>query len=329
MADPKYEEYKNPAGLRISNFKKNMNAAGIYDRRDIDWFDKFNRFGYIDPFNTLTHTKEYLFFTKPDLHLFKDSESNYLNPELENIPLFIEMKNNYRVVLEQLQSSCSRSNGPFIKVLTNSIKNTLDVPTLTARTIETSATIYGTKQNYRGASSGDEDFEFSLEFEDTKYLELYMLFKCWDEYSRRKILGLVSPPRDSYIINKVLHDQIAIYKFIVGEDNETIIYFAKGFGCFPMGVPREAFSDMDKNGGLIYSIPWKCFVIEDMNPLILKDFNILVSNYMRSTKDIPLYDKINQMPNSDWVSLPYIYQDTSGDLAPDFKKSTYKLRWRD
>jgi len=320
--------YSNPIGINLASFKREINAAGIYDRSDIDWLDKFSRFEYIDPYNPVTHAKEYLFFTKPDLHLFRNSSSGSLNTELENIPFFMEMFKNYKPILEQLQESCSGSNGPFIKILSNSVKNTLDMPTLTAKTIETSATIYGTKQSYRGGSSGDEDNDFSLEFEDTKYLELYMLFKCWDEYSRRKVLGLVTPPDDSYIINKILHDQIAIYKFIVGEDGETIIYYAKVFGCYPTGVPREAFSDMDKNGGLVYSIPWKSFVIEDMNPLILKDFNRLVSRYIPSTKDIPLYDKRNNISNSMWVTIPYIYETLSGDFNPTHKKYNYKLRWR-
>ncbi|MCK9198054.1 MAG: hypothetical protein M0P49_00430 [Bacilli bacterium] len=323
-----YTSYKNSVGINLSNFKRDINAAGIYDRRDLEWFDKFNRFGYIDPYNTVNHAKEYLFFTKPDLHLFKNSSSSSLNTELENIPFFMEMKKNYKPVLEQLQESCSSSNGPFIKILSNSVKNTLDMPTLTAKTIETSATIYGTKQNYRSMSTGDEDHEFSLEFEDTKYLDLYMFFKCWDEYSGLKALGLVTPPDDNYIINKILHDQIAIYKFIVGEDGQNIIYYSKGFGCCPTGVPREAFSDMDKNGGLIYSVPWRAFVIEDMNPLILKDFNKLVSGYMSSTSDMPLYDRTNHLPNSKWATIPYIYESRSGDLDPTYRRYNYKLRWR-
>ncbi|MCK9198665.1 MAG: hypothetical protein M0P49_03590 [Bacilli bacterium] len=320
--------YSNPININLSNFKRDINAAGIYNRRDVEWFDKFNRFGYIDPYNTVNHAKEYLFFTKPDLHLFKNSSSSSLNTELQDVPFFIEMIKNYKPVLEQLQESCSGSNGPFIKILSNSVKNTLDMPTLSAKTIETSATIYGTKQSYRGGSSGDEDNDFSLEFEDTKYLDLYMFFKCWDEYSRRKVLGLVTPPKDSYIIDKILHDQIAIYKFIVGEDGETIIYYGKSFGCYPTGVPREAFSDMDKNGGLVYSVPWKSFVIEDMNPLILKDFNKLVSDYIPSTRDIALYDRTNKLPNSEWATIPYVYESLSRTLDPHYRKSNYKLRWR-
>ncbi len=324
----RYTGYTNPIGINLANFKRDMNTAGIYNRSDVEWFDKFNRFGYIDPFNTITHAKEYLFFTKPDLHLFRNSSSSSLNTEIQDYPFFMEMIKNYKPILEQLQESCSNSNGPFIKILSNTVKNTLDMPTLTAKNIETSATIYGTKQTYRGGSSGDEDHEFSLEFEDTKYLDIYMFFKCWDEYSRLKVLGLVSPPDDDYIINKILHDQIAIYKFIVGEDNKTLIYYAKAFGCNPTGVPREAFSDMDKNGGLTYSVPWRSFMIEDMNPLILKDFNELVSKYIRSYNDIPLYDRTTHLPNSKWVTIPYIYEKMSGDLDPGYRRYNYELRWR-
>ena len=39
------------------------------------WYTKFNRFGYINPYNE-TANREYLFFTKPDLNIFSDDKDN-------------------------------------------------------------------------------------------------------------------------------------------------------------------------------------------------------------------------------------------------------------
>ncbi len=325
MARPEDNEYVNSAGIKLEDFKKAINASGIYNRSETDWFNKFNRYGFIDPYSSVSHTTEYLFFTKPDLHLYKGDSTSGINPEIAHYPFFNEMKKNYNRVLQQLQSSAG--TGKFINVLSNSVKNTLDIPTLTAKISETSSTIYGTKLSYRMGSSGDEELDFSLEFEDTKYLDLYMLFKCWDEYNQKKALGLVSP-KDDYVINKILHDQIAIYKIVVGEDGKTIIYYAKLYGCYPTSVPREAFSDMNSSGGLRYSVPWKAFAIEDMDPLILRDFNKLISSTVKGTKhDLPLFDRSNGCSNTTWATSPYVYERLNmANFDP--RQYKYELRWR-
>ena len=41
-----------------SDVKGLIMANGIYDRYDMEWYRKFTRFGIIDPYNTLTTTKE-------------------------------------------------------------------------------------------------------------------------------------------------------------------------------------------------------------------------------------------------------------------------------
>ena len=36
-------------------------SNAIYDRYDMDWYKKFSRFGIIDPYNTVSTTREYVF----------------------------------------------------------------------------------------------------------------------------------------------------------------------------------------------------------------------------------------------------------------------------
>lgn len=311
-------------------FYRLLNSSGIYNRNDIAWYTKFNRFGCVDPYNVVSTTREYLFFTKPNLHLFRGKDSNSgLNREIESYPIFIEGNKNYKDVMEQLCFAVSTKQ-PFIKVLTNSVKNNLDLPAITSKEMDTPATIYGSKIFYNSSSeSSDEDIEFSLEFEDTKYLEIYMLFKIWDEYTRYKSLGVITPPDDGYTLEKVLHDQIAIYKFIVGDDGETILHYSKLFGVFPKGVPREAFSDSTRSGGLIYSVPFKASFVEDMNPIILREFNNTVAPAIRGLRDMPLYSNKLRAPNGDWVNCPYVYAKPIKKIKSfDPRENSYVLRWR-
>lgn len=329
----------------LSDMNEVLWANGIYNRSDIQWYSKFNRFGCLDPYNAVNKTREYLFFTKPDLNIVKPG-TRTLNPELANQPYFNELIQRYPDVISQLQSSNGIGDtGPFMAILSNSVKNTLELQGITTSVIDTPATIYGTAYNYRGwGYNSDEKQEFSLEFEDTRYLEIYNLLKAYEEYERLKHLGLVTPPNidnapvvngkcfSYYIKNKILHDQFSVYKFIVDEDGETIIYYAKLWGVFFKNVPREAFSDMNTDGGLKYAVDFEAAFVDDLNPTILTDFNTLVSSYVSKTKDLPIYNSDAKMMNGAWAKMPVISKVHRKNSKvwgePNSMNYTYKLKWR-
>lgn len=317
------------------DLKKLLNSNSIYDRKQLEIYDKFNRFGYLNPYTNITTTKEYLFFTKPDLHIFESGNSDKLNKELASYPIFDDAIKRYKPVLTQLQMSIKNNKNPFMNILSNTVKNALDLPSISANEIETSANIYGTRLKYRTTSyASDDDFDFSLTFEDTKYLEVYMLFKIFDEYERKKYIGEITPPDMLYRYRKRLHDQISIYKFIVGEDGETLIYWAKLYGCYPKGVPRDTLGNLsESNGdGLKLDIQWHAQFVDDMDPQILTDFNYLVKNlYNNSYKtDLPLYDKEIEGSNGEWAGIPYIAIPVikNNPLEPKEMQHKYLLKWR-
>ena len=336
-----------PKGL--SDMSDTLWANGIYNRQDIEWYTKFCRLGIKDPYNAPTGSKEYLFFTKPDLNLIRPYsgiiDSINMNPQLSNQPYFKELIERYPGVITQLQSSWSRDDSnPFMAVLSNSLKNTLDLPAIESDVIETSETIYGSAYNYRGwGYKSDEKLSFSLEFEDTKYLEIYNLVKAYEEYERLKHMGMVTPPNidkpeetgiymNYYIKNKVLHDQFSIYKFIVEDDGETILYYAKLWGVFIKNVPRDTFSEMKIEGGLTYAVEFEAAFVDDMNPMILSDFNSLVyDKYKDKTVDLPIYNVEKRMIDGSWATIPMISKVKTSDInwnGPKNMKYIYKLKWR-
>lgn len=304
------------------DIKKLIHANGIYNRSEIQWYDKFARFGCIDPYDVVNTTREYVFFTKPDLNLLR---GGLLNEQLAHEPFFREAYDRYFGVMKQLQKSAGHSKGPFMNLLSNSLKSNLDLPGITCTESENSSTIFGDSITYRKSShASDNDFEFSLEFQDTKYLEIYQLFKIYDEYIKIKDLGYVTPPNPSYRTNKILHDQFCAYKFIVGEDMSTIIFYAKLYGVYFKSVPRDAFSSMNSGGDLMLSQTFHAEFVEDSNPLILQDFNNLVAPYLGDT-DIPIYDIQRQHINGEWANNPYIDYVPNPTLDP---MGQYKLKWR-
>lgn len=302
-----------------------MNANNIYQRNQIDRYKKFSRFGYFDPYNTISVTREYLFFTKMDLHLFKPNSQN-LNPELNNNPFFTEAYKNFRDVMHQLQWSTRNisKSGPFVNLLSNTVVTKLELTDIALESLETAANIAGTRLEYPLATTTSSNVqEFNLEFEDTKNLDVYMFFRIWYEYELLKKDGLVSPPDKNYIINKILHDQMSCYKIVVGEDMETIIHWSKFWGVYPTNIPRSSLSDLDVNGSLKIPISFKCQWEEDMDPSILSDFNTLVNDQLKTFKtDLPIYDKSKEMINGKWANVPYI---VSGNRNG---RRVYKLKWR-
>lgn len=328
-----------------------MQSNNIYNRTDIKWYDKYNRFGVIDPYNAVTTTKEYLFFTKPDLHIYEPG-TNKLNSELSNYPFWQDLNNRYPKVIEQLQLSryASKSqNNVFMTILSNAVKNTLDLPGVSASTIETATNIYGSSINYRGDGYiEDENVTFTLEFEDSKYLEIYHLLKAYEEYERLKKQGIVSPPNvgknpvsksgfayTNYHKNRELHDQFGIYKFVVGEDFETLVYWAYIYGAYFKSVPRDSFSDLKVDGGLRYTVDFGGWLVDDMNPDILLNFNKLIMNHMRvPSRILPIYNTQKHMIDGRWATVPLISMRRREKVSatawnnPSGMKYDYVLKWR-
>lgn len=316
MAKPTFSE---------SEILDTLNSNNIYQRNQIDRYKKFSRFGFFDPYNTDTTTREYIFFTKPDLHLFEKNTQN-INPELESNVFFTEAYQNYKDVMNQLQWSTRNESksGPFVNLLSNAAASKLDLSDIQIDSVDTAANICGTKMEYPLATTTSNNLQdFSLEFEDTKFNDVYMFFRIWYEYELLKSDGQVTPPDQSYTLNKILHDQMSCYKIVVGEDLQTIKFYAKYWGVFPTSIPRSSFGDGMQDGVLKIPVNFKCQWVEDSDPSILSDFNkVINSELSKYNKDIPIYDSSKGMINGQWANIPYIVSSTLNN------RRVYKLKWR-
>lgn len=310
-------------------FKKMMRSNGIYERTDLEWFDTFYRFPRMDPYNTMGPLREYVFFVKPDLHIFQnESDRGTLNTEIATVPFFADlMRRGYgETVLRELQYSAD-TTCPFVRLLSNAKQSNLDLAGISVDDVETASNMYGTKMFYRKASDhSDEEADFTIEFEDSRWLEVYLWFKAFDEYERKKFQGKVSPPHQWYTEKKILHDQMAIFKFLVDEDGESIVHYSRLQGCYPKSVPRDSFSD-PTDGNFKFTTHWKSTFQKDMDPIIITHFNYLASLAKSRAKntltEIPLWDDSIQGITGENVLVPYI----SLDASYRSHYSRYKLRW--
>ena len=300
-------------GLDANLGDATFNSVGIYSSDDINEnkYKKYSRFGRVlDPHNKLNDTREYLFFVKPDLHIcYNEHATNIygkldksesfsangltLNPQLQDNPYFVWLISKRPEVAKQLQFSLNKSD-PFCNLLSFTVNNSLDLPSVDSSTLDTPNTIFGSNIEYlKDSETSDENRDFSLEFVDSKKLEVYHFFKAYSEYHKVRKSGLVTPPDPVYYQYKMLHNIMGVFKFLVDEDMETIRYYAYYWGVFPTNVPREAFSDPSFDNGLSFSINFKSAFIEDNDPRILLHFNDLM------TKRIGVVD----LSKKDWMPI--------------------------
>jgi len=274
------------------DLSKELRRNNIWDPEDINYHQFRYRFGIADPKGQIGSAREYLFFTKPDIPIFSQNdwslkvESTQMQPVLERSQYWRELRYNNFPVLTELQYNIDPKN-PFNNLLGNTVSSNLDIPSLSGEVIETSNNQYGTNIQYRGSSEASNDnFDFSLEFKDTKALSVYHFFRAYEEFQTLKHTGGGKNLKDDmnslricykYIIQKILYDQYSIYKFLVDEDGETILYYAKLYGVFSKNLPRDAFSNTQFDGGITLNIEFHAAFYDDMNPRILQEFNNVAS----------------------------------------------------
>lgn len=323
----KYGSHK----ITINNMDDILASNGVFSSKNTPWFTKFNRYGNLNPTDTYSANREFLFFTKPDLYIYDniDYSSLTLRQELQNIPKFVDWDKRHKDSLVQLQYSVNDKDGyknPFMYLLSNGVTSKMDIPAITAESKESTPNIYGTSIQYRSHSlKSDNGYDFTLSFTDTAYLEIYFLAKAYDEYLRMLKTGDSGLcPKKDHILNRILPELFSIYKFIISDDGETIMYYTKATGVYIADVPRSDFSDPPQDG-FKFSLSFHAQFIEDNNPLILSDFNN-ISPATKQSQFVDVYDTEHMRVNNDWVRFPYIVKS-----EPRVKKSgakyDYRLKW--
>lgn len=352
--------FESIAGVEISVSKSPLeHANGIFSKKEIDSlkYNRFARHSVLDPYSHITTSHEILFFTKFDLHITKVAE-DYKDGNVKGLKLIKELEGdayfqrlieedkkdgNYKIIRSLQLSASEKGSGinrsslnPFINLLTYYCKGGLSLPTVTANTVETPTNAYGTNYEYRGSGESNDDMiSFSLEFNDNPDLDVYRFFKTYDKYETLKSHGAI-PPIEKYVINRILYDQCGIYKFTLADDWSRILHYAYYWGAFPINVPREAF-DQNIDNGLTYSVDFKAAFVDDMDPNILVDFNVLTKKWWNACKKAKREDKYGfQFYNDDNYPNGFIpgydYMDNELVCCPHIttseKDNNYYLIWR-
>jgi len=180
---------------------------------------------------------------------------------------------------------------PFIPILTNRLVTlngwpdpTIDVETTDGGYFSESITIP------KGHDQLTKNYDISATFNDVQGSPILTTMLMWTRYLALITRGVMMQYMEDIEARRMGFTS-SIYRFILDPSNRYITKWAKATGCFPRSVPLGAYFNYDVKSASIESsmnlaIPFSAGgKIEYFDPIILREFNMLVERRCGNIKD--------------------------------------------
>lgn len=302
--------YKLTDNNTVSSEINKIRARMMFNNDDYDNVMKrnthyYNRFKVATPGDMLSRGVPHIFFTRPDCNIFSKSDVSELVPKVKADPNFNYAFYHKRYILQQL-SQRTKLSDDWMWLLSNKI--TSFNPTDESISNDT----YGSNYYKNSIAYGRTNFEskaagnFSCNIMDTKELDMFHLHKLWTDYISNVYCGMWIP-KLSYLWKKIIDYACSMYYIVTAEDGETIIFWSKYYGVFPVNVPSSAYAWQDNSfiSQQSLSITYEYSFKEDYNPQSLIELN-LNSNINDDVEFVPVYDSTLGMSGKTWVGSPFV-----------------------
>ena len=309
--------YKNKDDIYSDYTKDNISKGYVSDLQK-KLYNSFNRNKVAYPDKELNKTFAYVFFTRPDLNILTSSFN--LTNQTTYDPKYHYLYNNNPWSLKSLVNG-GNPHHKFMTFLSNEALS-FEVGDIVLKTHEHGETYNGHKIIYgRSDIESNVAGEMSIRYIDTVNLDVFKLHLAWVDYINKVSRGVFSPKRD-YIKSKILDYACSCYYILCGPDGNTILYWQKLTGVFPVNTGENVFSW--DSGTLLakpeINIKYMYSFKSSMDPTILEEFNTLTAT-SRTFKTS--YDKDNLFGGSTLTHAPYISlksKDVEGNRV-------YRLLW--
>lgn len=327
-----YYEYKYYMDYDRDNLSSDLQGLrdsinlGIEGRDQLyrQYTEYYNRFKLPNPNDALHKTYSHIFFVRPDCNILKRTGSGTfkLVDGLENDPNFYYAFNKSPELLRQLVNDAGYDHD-FMMYLSNKAKSfqlsdeSIGFDTY-GRTLTGHKIAYG-KTNVESKTAGD----FNITYNDDRDLHVFHIHKLWADYISNVFQGSFNP-KETYMLNKILDYVANVYYIMTAEDGETVIFWSKYYGVFPVTIPSSQYSWSSGNtlSNPEFDVRYQYSFKEDYNPLSIVEFNM--NSGSNDLKYIPTISKNNYTTNTTWVGAPFIETFNNDSLAP----YTFKLRFR-
>lgn len=283
----------------------------------------YNRFKVQNPNDALHKTFAHVFFVRPDCNVLVRKGSGWALPEsIENNPNFYYAYHKSPELLRQLINDAGYDHD-FMMYLSNKAKSFqtsdeyINFDTY-GKGFTGHKIAYG-KSNVESKTAGD----FSISYTDDRDLHIFHIHKLWADYISNVFQGIFNP-KTEYIRDRILDYVADVYYIVTAEDGETIIFWSKYYGVFPVTIPSAQYSWSAGNvlSNPDFDVKYQYSFKEDFNPLSLVEFNI--NSGSTSYEYVPVISKNKYTTNTTWVGAPFIETFNNDTLAP----YTMKLRFR-
>ena len=285
---------------------------------------KFNRFKNAEGLDYFTSNITYVFFTKPQMNV---SNPGYINDSfIQSMQTSSDAGN--QLILKSLDGIAS-TDGCFNYLLSNSVES-FDLKDNIIKTTEVGETIFGNKiitaDNCMESYNNDT---FTVQYTEYSDMAITKMHKIWLDYmhlvkhnqaapymsKKTDCTPLVSKfgnlyysytqnassGQKDFIMSRELDYVCSVYYFRTAEDGQSLKYWAKYTGVFPLNVPFSAMSfNQGDNKLKQLSVNYTYSFKEDMNPEILAEFNILCSKGLNWKKYITETDRKDVSIKNNW-----------------------------
>lgn len=311
-------------------FLGSNDISGLYD---IKYFSGFYEHIYRDPF---IGGNAFIFITRPNLFLVNDKnisnqhKNEYSELALENMTLEPKFT---QFLIEERPSELDKSifnslsflgnfSSNFLPMFTNQCKN-FEAANTTIDTVDAFDTKQGFKEvlpTHKTASEASNQISISVT-EDSN-LSFTKLLTLWVNYIANVTDGTFNANPKS-INDGILDYTSSIYYFVVGDDGQQLKYWCRYTGCWPTSVPYSSFRYNKGSREIVdMDIPFVYMVKEDMDPMILEDFNIL--SMKLNSNELNQYSSSQLLNNFQYGSI-INNQLLSLQSSPENKTSETKL----
>lgn len=301
-----------------------VSSAGYFTDMQSKIHNSFNRNKTVIPDYHLNKTFAYVFFTRPDCNILKKSSDSWsLTEDVQKDPKYVYMKKNNINCLKSLVGN-GNPNHDFLVLLSNEARS-YEVSDHVIQTVNHGETYTGGRVVYgRSDHESNTSGEISVRYTDSVNLDIFKLHTVWVDYINKVYRG-VFRPKDDYISEKILDYACSVYYFLCGSDGQTILYWQKLTGVFPVNTGESTFSwDC---GTLLskpdISIKYMYSMKTPMDILHLNEFNARAKFKPKVHKIKSTYSPEQCCIGSTMTGAPCIVQSTIGG------KFCYRLMWRD
>lgn len=291
----------------------------------------YNRFKKALPDDILTKGFMHIFFTRPDLNIIK-SNGTELTAAVAKDSFFKYKWMQKKDLVKQLVRD-SGDTSYFSMLLSNKASNF----SLIDENIKYAD--YGKNyQNYsimlgKGIFDSLVAGTFDVKYTDTRDLDVLALHKMWIQYISNVYHGQWDP-KTEYIWKKIIDYAVSVNIIVTAEDGETILYWSKYYGVFPINVPYSALS-WDSGSviskpdfSITYAYSWR----EEWNPAELTEINMntFKNEVVKQAQYIPIFNNNYGRAGTTWVDAPFVemIKDIDGEGKNYGSGVMFKLRFR-